>query len=539
MSFLFLSYTFCPLDIGAVVIVLAVLISKMGDNSESSGDNKFLFNMVFCFSQVPAALSGILKEFTFRSLGPDQELSVSVMQLCVAVFQCIGNFLFVWVYALPILGPSSLPLSAMPGNMVHGFRCLMGENTAVPPACNFSASGGGPHDDYFPGLPRCDDCSQAGWVTAVYMFWNVLYNILMLLLLRHGSASFFFLLNAAKLPVTDVLFASPLVMGEGAARPLEYSDGVSLVVVMVGLSFYRQGGKKTKELQKQRRVMVPDEGKNNLQQPLLGDPDEVCSTTKEGASTNSRQLLLFSIGPMAARYIEPLVEVESKVVLAKTSEQIRAGYIIRLGGDLSPSALTSAKDSNTVNSVRRKSIHTPPHNNRDGRVSPKSGNISPQSSDGYPSDIEQPIGKHTPQKNNVGGGSATILNNVNHGPKPYAPSRILADKSSEVIIQPLRGGVVQQSGGSLTEMRRTPQQTNGIARNRFAGGGLVVDESGGSVPALSTGGSGVGMIGGRRKKEKTTIAAAMLRPDDPRSPHNKGAESRSVSAATLGEDSAR
>ena len=71
------------------------------------------------------------------------------------------------------------------------------------------------YDKYDCGAKVCDDCAdgRAAIPLTIYLFFNIGYNIVTMLLLKEGSASFFFLINAVKLPITTFLFSSELVMG--------------------------------------------------------------------------------------------------------------------------------------------------------------------------------------------------------------------------------------------------------------------------------------------------------------------------------------
>ena len=70
-----------------------------------------MFNAIFAMSNLPSALSNIYKEVAFKDI-PD--LSVNVVQLWVAVFQAIGNTVFVPIYDLKILGAQRVTFAEMP-----------------------------------------------------------------------------------------------------------------------------------------------------------------------------------------------------------------------------------------------------------------------------------------------------------------------------------------------------------------------------------------------------------------------------------------
>ena len=60
------------------------------------------------------------------------------------------------------------------------------------------------------------------------MFFNLSYNMTTMLLVKHGSATFFSIVNGARLPVTTWLFSLQLVMGS-EATPMHWNDWYQMV----------------------------------------------------------------------------------------------------------------------------------------------------------------------------------------------------------------------------------------------------------------------------------------------------------------------
>ena len=140
--------------------------SGSGASGDGGGDVLWIFLLVV--SCVPMCLSSVYKEI---ALG-EMEIDVVFLNGWVAVFQ--------FLMAVPLTLPSSaivgMPMSAIIPNMLSGLDCYMGRNTIT--AENQHEYGGFP----------VDNCADAQFYTNAYIFFNVLYNVLMILVLKYGSS---------------------------------------------------------------------------------------------------------------------------------------------------------------------------------------------------------------------------------------------------------------------------------------------------------------------------------------------------------------
>jgi hypothetical protein len=193
-------YTFAQYSGAAVVLlgIVVVLIPQMipgyaahaaapadggGDSSSSSGgdgssgsgsdDSDFMWIFILVVSCVPMCLSSVYKEI---ALG-EMEIDVVYLNGWVAVFQ--------FIMAVPLVIPSSavigMPMSAIMPNMWSGLDCYMGRNTIT--AENQAEYGAFP----------VDDCTDSYFYTNAYIFFNVVYNVLMILVLKYVFCSMRFL----------------------------------------------------------------------------------------------------------------------------------------------------------------------------------------------------------------------------------------------------------------------------------------------------------------------------------------------------------
>ena len=165
-------YTFYQYLGAAVVLfgIFIVLIPQLSSHGSSSGEDDSTFQLfwiaVMVFSCIPMCLSSVYKE---KALG-ETEIDVVYLNGWVAVYQ--------FLFSLPLCIPSSavigMGLTEIMPNLWGGAKCWVGINTVM--AGNAK------------GLPA-DDCSAAPLFYNFYLAFNVVFNILIVVILKHGSAN--------------------------------------------------------------------------------------------------------------------------------------------------------------------------------------------------------------------------------------------------------------------------------------------------------------------------------------------------------------
>eukprot|EP00397_Hematodinium_sp_SG-2012_P009990 GEMP01010090.1.p1 GENE.GEMP01010090.1~~GEMP01010090.1.p1 ORF type:complete len:473 (+),score=45.81 GEMP01010090.1:36-1421(+) len=294
--------------IGAACIILGVLLTKIPDmlNGEQSNSGDVgLFNFIFFLAAIPNGFSGVLKEVVFRDT---EDVGVNVLQFWVAVFQTFFTLLSAPIYTLKILGPTSVNLDDVPNLMIDGAKCLNGVNSIVPPTCGIS----------WLNEPPCDTCPGAGIIVVIYMIFNFGLNISQMMLVKHGSAAYFFLVSAARLPVVSIAFSSQLVMGNDAVQS-HWTDWIALVVVLGGLFLYRFGGRKLARMLR----LVRD----------FDDPTEIVHEVKP---------MFAPLGP--APVLSNIISVY-RINLVRSPMEIRGAYFGRLGMSSMGSGSPAPSDS--------------------------------------------------------------------------------------------------------------------------------------------------------------------------------------------------
>lgn len=204
--------------IGAIIVaagIAVVLVPTM------SGGGSALWAIMMILSCVPMTLSSVYKEI---ALGTTQ-LDPMYLNGWIAVFQ----FLFSIVLCLPAAMASEPPIypDSLPTNIWDGVKCYVGINSVD---CTDDDS----DDDV---VPCGDECYPTAPIfVTVYLVVNFLYNLLILLILKYGSANLLWLALTLMVPLGNVAFTLDFMP---QAQTLAATDIVGLVVICLGLGCYR------------------------------------------------------------------------------------------------------------------------------------------------------------------------------------------------------------------------------------------------------------------------------------------------------------
>lgn len=231
-----------PQYLGALVVaggIVVVLVPRLlYPDSDDSGPTQstsqiLLWSIVMMVSCAPMTLSSVYKE---KALG-DQELDPVYLNGWIAVYQ----FLFAIPLALPggYVTDPPVPIQDLPENIYNGWKCYIGINSVVNIGNATELSTSSPI--YY------DDCSDSFLFVTVYMLFNVCYNILIILILKYGSANLLWLALTIMVPLSSMAFALDFVPGHEPAR---LTDVLGLIVMLGGLCWYKFGSQITKKIKK-------------------------------------------------------------------------------------------------------------------------------------------------------------------------------------------------------------------------------------------------------------------------------------------------
>lgn len=271
--------------IGAVIVLLGLgvvlypLFAKGG--ASGSGDHALVWVFVMILSCVPMTLSSVYKE---RALG-DVEMDVVYLNGYVAIYQ----FLFGILMAVPaVYATPGLKIGDLGKTIFDGFRCYLGINSILGNATATS-------------VPPRDDCRMSPLFVNSYLVFNIAYNVLIILILKHGSANLLFLALTIMVPAGNVAFALKFVPGH---KPMEATDIAGLIIIMIGLTTYRFMG----------FFVAKCKGKKE---------------TKEEELTSKKRIYLSANQAEAAQGV--LETMSQRVVIVRDSRAVRSAYLSRLG----------------------------------------------------------------------------------------------------------------------------------------------------------------------------------------------------------------
>ena len=200
---------------GAVIVAAGIMV-VLAPSLTGSGD--VLWCIVLIASTIPMALSSVYKEI---ALG-ETELDPIYLNGWVAVFQ----FLFSLVLCIPASVAADPPVDIphLPSNLWHGLKCYVGINSVT---CATD-------DDDGCSTDHCDPASPI--YVNIYLFFNLLYNQLIILIIKFGSSNILYLALTLMVPLGNVAFTLPFVPGHSQLRP---TDIIGLIVICGGLGCYR------------------------------------------------------------------------------------------------------------------------------------------------------------------------------------------------------------------------------------------------------------------------------------------------------------
>jgi len=225
--------------IGALVVLAGLGVSLSG--GLSSRGSSFIFELIFFIATVPMALSGVYKEIAFRD---SDDMDVWYLNGWVALFQ----FLISLTYAPLAAVMSDLAIKDIPSNLWEGLLCWsIGRNTVVDHCLGAFPCGTG---DF---AACCDSCNAAHpaiselsafWAMAIYVFVNIIYNVLLVAVIKYGSAALMYIASTLVLPLSSLGFTLKPIMGHNS-QPFTWRSGAGLGIVLAGLIIYRFIGRKS------------------------------------------------------------------------------------------------------------------------------------------------------------------------------------------------------------------------------------------------------------------------------------------------------
>lgn len=239
--------------------------SASSDGSSSSSDSTstiLIWSIVTIFACIPMTLSSIYKEMALS--GSETQIDPIFLNGWVAWYQ----FLFSFPLTIPAGMATGILPSELPANIWDGIKCYLGISTIT----------GGCHPDEL--------CSESPLYVNIFLVFNVAFNILLVFVLKFGSANVLFMAATVMVPIGNLAFALPFVPG---SVPLHDSDIAGLLVILLGLITYRFGSSIKCGRRGKRRSM--DETSTTTDDGNLFSPGSVLPFSPDGVRRYARTLL--------------------------------------------------------------------------------------------------------------------------------------------------------------------------------------------------------------------------------------------------------
>jgi uncharacterized membrane protein len=348
--------------LGIVVVLIPTLFSSDASSTDSN-NSELSWILVLVVSCVPMCLSSVYKE---KALG-EMEIDVIYLNGWVAVFQSL--------IAIPLCYPSAfvinIPFSNIFMNLQSGFYCWFGINTIT--------------EDYNPFNQPLDNCSNAPLFVSLYLAFNIVYNYLIVIILKHGSANILWMASTVIVPLSNVVFSLQFMPGH---RDLNTFDIFGLFVIMFGLIIYRF-------------TPVLHSAWNKITGKKVGREEiEEEKFAKVIAKKTERKQVKF-VGLNQIEALQSLVDTrvlkEQKINLFRSPQQIRSSYLYKLGVPPSPDITVS--------------LTGPPRLSFVESTSSQSNSFKKPFSQPTSSSIRSSIQKQSQSKSNSGGYQHLELNN--------------------------------------------------------------------------------------------------------------------------------
>lgn len=203
--------------------------------------------------------------------------------------------------SIPAAPLTGVPIAQVPQNAYDGWRCYLGTDSITAEM----ASALRPADACWPYAPI--------FATA-YLLVNQAYNILIILMLKHGSASLLYLAMTLLVPLGNIAFALPFVPN---AAPLTLLNFAGLLIIMTGLFAYRFLDKLL--------------ARGTRSPPDLTAQDHLQQARRAAVIVGSAS------GSFALEGVQYLIDDDMVLAsptfakLERSPAQIRAGYLFKLG----------------------------------------------------------------------------------------------------------------------------------------------------------------------------------------------------------------
>eukprot|EP00941_MAST-03F_sp_MAST-3F-sp1_P000511 g511.t1 len=243
LAFIFLStrYKNCHY-LGACLVIYGVLVKMMPgifpkgvcdsspdastlkeEGGEVGGGELVGWVLLLVFSQLFSAGSNVYKEIALKGTDMDEwymNLYVALWQVAFGVLCFWQGYVGAFTDPLPAIGSCE---DCTWSNMLQGsFECFAGNDDVTvygltSKQCTTNDGRPGPNDTCQISCSTDVDGTPYG-VFAVFLIFNIAFNLLMLYVFKHGSSVLFVVANAVRLPLVQILLLSQEIAGSATQK---------------------------------------------------------------------------------------------------------------------------------------------------------------------------------------------------------------------------------------------------------------------------------------------------------------------------------
>jgi len=225
--------------LAALIIIGGIALDVFPDfNSTTSWATMFWIVLLFS-ANIPQSANNVYKEIALKQ----QEIDLWYFGAWSGLFQLLFGIVMGLTVFIPLPKPAEIIKPNDFGNyLVDSFLCFLGTNSRPGDKCDFT------------------------WlVFVVYINFNVSMSLLMLYIMKKGSATLAVIAAAGRLVISNIGFLIPFVAGEALKESFTWFDIVSLIMVVIGIILYRS----MEEIRP-----ITDSENQNIQYEKLPDEDE-------------------------------------------------------------------------------------------------------------------------------------------------------------------------------------------------------------------------------------------------------------------------
>ena len=200
---------------GAIIILTGVLVNLIpfmmyDDDTSSVPSNHWFWAILVIASIIPSIMSSLYKERALKGA----PTNVWYFNAWVALIQLVWGMTMVWVIFIPMPPPAThIRLIDFPQYLIDSIVCFTG----------------------FSSQPLCQDT----WaVFAVFIVFNVVLNVLVLYVFKHGSAVLATMVGTSTMILTNMTYHVPWIAGEAETHGFSMYNLLALAIIVGGIILY-------------------------------------------------------------------------------------------------------------------------------------------------------------------------------------------------------------------------------------------------------------------------------------------------------------